>query len=170
MGAVAGRRFCRAWSRIVREVWVSDFACVGGKARGSKVFFRILLCKLGRVTKDDYTCGRRNLTEGIVAIRLRPRGFGAVRGWTRMWVVLGRTAHVAPGRSEQVAHWQGRRDYESHRVPFGAMILDAKYCEWCGGNFLREAQSTTRYCSQCSLTIPSLNVPCSHKLASQLIH
>src|SRR2546425_5456391 len=45
--------------------------------------------------------------------------------------------------------WQGPYEYKSHRVPVGAMILDAKYCEMCGRNFLRRAQSKNRYCSKC---------------------
>jgi hypothetical protein len=87
-----------------------------------------------------------------VAIRLRPR------------------ISAAPGGSEPLPRWQRPHEYETHRVPKGAMILDAKYCEWCGCNFLRKAQSQTRYCSQCLLTVPSLNVQGSQKLVSQLIH
>jgi len=87
-----------------------------------------------------------------MAIRLRPR------------------VSAAPGGSDSLVRWQGLREYETHRVPAGTMILDAKYCEWCGCNFLRIAQSQTRYCFQCLLTIPALNVQGSQKLSSQLIH
>jgi hypothetical protein len=89
---------------------------------------------------------------GFVAIRLRPR------------------ISAAPGRNDPFLRWHGLREYETHRIPVGAMILDAKYCEWCGCNFLRQAQSETRYCFRCLLTIPALNVQGSQKLASQLIH
>lgn len=59
---------------------------------------------------------------------------------------------------------------ESHRVPFGALVLDAKYCELCGCNFLRKKQSKDRYCSQCLLTMLIVNREEDEKLLSQLIH
>jgi len=77
---------------------------------------------------------------------------------------------AAPGRIDALTRWQGLHEYETHRVPVGAVILDAKYCEMCGCSFLRRAQSEDRYCSQCLLTIPSLHVQETSKLASQLIH
>jgi hypothetical protein len=80
-------------------------------------------------------------------------------------------SHTAtPGRSDPIARWQGLREYETHRVPAGAKILDAKYCEWCGCNFLREAKSSNRYCSKCWPLILTLNARKAQKLASQLIH
>ncbi len=74
-----------------------------------------------------------------------------------------------PGRVDPRARWQGLHEYETHRVPFGAMILDAKYCEFCGRNFLRRARSKNRYCSKCLLTFPTLNAPETEKV-SELIH
>lgn len=64
----------------------------------------------------------------------------------------------------------GVHDYEAHRVPLGALILDAKYCELCGCNFLRRVQSKDRYCSGCLLTILSLNRQQGGKSGSELIH
>jgi len=66
--------------------------------------------------------------------------------------------------------WHGLHDYEAHRVPFGALILDAKYCEFCGCNFFRRVQSKDRYCSKCLLTILSVNRQQGGKLGSELIH
>ena len=77
---------------------------------------------------------------------------------------------AAPGRSDPHARWQGLHEYVSHTVPLGAMILDAKYCELCGRNFLRKAQSEDRYCSKCWPTILTLNQRKGEQLASQLIH
>jgi len=77
---------------------------------------------------------------------------------------------TTPGRSDPLARWQGLSEYETHRVPAGAKILDAKYCEWCGCNFLREAKSASRYCSKCWPLILTLNARQVQKLASQLIH
>jgi ribosomal protein L37AE/L43A len=57
-----------------------------------------------------------------------------------------------------------------HRVPFGATILDAKYCELCGRNFLRRAQSDDRYCSKCLSTILTVNAQMAEKPVSKLIH
>lgn len=80
-------------------------------------------------------------------------------------------SHTAtPGRSDPLARSQGLREYKTHRVPAGAKILDAKYCEWCGCNFLREAKSASRYCSKCWPLILTLNARQVQKLASQLIH
>jgi hypothetical protein len=45
---------------------------------------------------------------------------------------------AGPGRIDPLARWQGLREYETHRVPVGAMILDAKYCELCGCTFFAE--------------------------------
>jgi hypothetical protein len=59
--------------------------------------------------------------------------------------------------------------YETH-VPVGAIILDTKYCEFCGCNFLRRARSKDRYCSKCLLTILSLNGQKTANLVSELIH
>lgn len=77
---------------------------------------------------------------------------------------------VASGRSASVGHWQGRHEYETHRFPVGAMILDVKYCEFCGRNFLRRTQSKDRYCSKCLLTTLSLPVQETQKRVSELIH
>jgi hypothetical protein len=66
--------------------------------------------------------------------------------------------------------WNGVHDYEAHRVPIGALILDAKYCEYCGCNFLRRMQSKDRYCSKCLLTILSLTRTEAGKSDSELIH
>jgi len=80
-------------------------------------------------------------------------------------------SHTAtPGRSYLIARRHGLRDYETNRVPAGAKILDAKYCEWCGCNFLREAKSASRYCSKCWPLILTLNARKAQKVASQLIH
>jgi len=77
---------------------------------------------------------------------------------------------AAPVRIDRLAHWQGLHEYEFHRVPVGAMILDAKYCEFCGRNFLRRARSKDRYCSNCLLTIPTLKAQKAEKPVSELIH
>ena len=77
---------------------------------------------------------------------------------------------AAPVRIDPLARWLGLLEYETHRVPVGAMILDAKYCEFCGCNFLRRARSKDRYCSKCLLTIPTLNAQKAEKPVSQLIH
>ena len=77
---------------------------------------------------------------------------------------------AAPVRIDLLARWQGLDEYEIHRVPDGAMILDAKYCELCGRNFLRRAQSTDRYCSKCLLTILTVNAQRAEKPLSELIH
>ena len=67
--------------------------------------------------------------------------------------------------------WHGLHDYETHRVPLGALILDAKYCELCGYNFLRRLRSRDRYCSKCLRMILSLNPQQGGKLgSSNLIH
>lgn len=73
-------------------------------------------------------------------------------------------------RTDPIARWQGLHEYEIHRIPAGAKILYAKYCEWCGCNFLREAKSANRYCSKCWPMILTLNARKAKKLASQLIH
>jgi hypothetical protein len=80
-------------------------------------------------------------------------------------------AHTSavPGRIDPLARWQGLHEYETHRVPVGAMILDAKYWEFCGGNFFRRAQSKDRYCSKCRPTILSLPQKVERAM-SQLIH
>ena len=72
--------------------------------------------------------------------------------------------------SSQSRAWQGLHDYEAHRAPLGALILDAKYCEMCGCNFLRRAQSKNRYCSKCLLTILCLNRHQGGKVRCELIH
>ncbi len=77
---------------------------------------------------------------------------------------------AAPGRIYPLGRWHGLHEYETHRVPVGAMILDAKYCEFCGCNFLRRARSRDRYCSRCLVAIPTLNAPHAEKLVSELIH
>ena len=69
-----------------------------------------------------------------------------------------------------IAHWQGMHEFESHRVPFGAVVLDAKYCEFCGCNFLRRKQLKDKYCSTCLLTMLTVNQEEEEKLLSQLIH
>jgi len=76
---------------------------------------------------------------------------------------------AAPGRIDALARWQGLHEYATHRVPVGAMILDAKYCEMCGCNFLRRGRSKDRYCSKCLLTIPTLNAQKAEKFVSELI-
>jgi hypothetical protein len=77
---------------------------------------------------------------------------------------------AAPGQIDPLGRWQGLHEYETHRVPAGAMILDAKYCEMCGCNFLRRARSRDRYCSKCRPTILTLNAQRTEKPVSQLIH
>ena len=77
---------------------------------------------------------------------------------------------TAAGRNDALARWRVLRDYETHTVPVGAMILDTKYCELCGCNFLRRATSQSRYCSNCWPTISALNARKAVKLPSQLIH
>jgi hypothetical protein len=67
-------------------------------------------------------------------------------------------------RQPQVGSIQPRpsqrvHDYEIHRVPLGVLILDVKYCELCGCNFLRRV-GKDRYCSRCL----------GGKLGSGLIH
>jgi len=85
---------------------------------------------------------------------------------------MGMLHHFSAARSRivPVAHWQGLDEYESHRVPLGALILDAKYCELCGCNFLRRKQSKDRYCARCLLTILTVNREEDEKLPSQLVH
>jgi hypothetical protein len=85
-------------------------------------------------------------------MRLRPHT-SAVRSW------------IVP-----VALWQGLHEYETHRVPAGAVVLDAKYCELCGCNFLRRKQSKDRYCSKCLLTVLTVNREKDEKVPSQLVH
>lgn len=77
---------------------------------------------------------------------------------------------VAPGRIDPIGRWQGLHEYESHTVPLGAMIVDTKYCELCGRNFLRKAQSKNRYCSKCRLTILAVKAHAAEKPTSKLIH
>ena len=77
---------------------------------------------------------------------------------------------TTPAQSDSSARRQGLREYETHRVPAGAKVLDAKYCEWCGCNFLREAMSTYRYCSECWPLVHTQNARQAEKLRSQLIH
>jgi hypothetical protein len=81
-----------------------------------------------------------------------------------------RSRIATSGRSDPLARWQGLREYEAHEVPAGARILDSKYCEWCGCNFLREAKSADRYCSKCWPAILTLNAQKAQKRASELIH
>jgi hypothetical protein len=79
-------------------------------------------------------------------------------------------SHTAT-RGRNIALWhKGLLEYETHRVPAGAKILDAKYCEWCGCNFLRETKSPNRYCSKCWPLILTLNTRKAEKPTSQLIH
>jgi hypothetical protein len=99
------------------------------------------------VTENEYTCDPQN-----VPMRLRSH------------------TSVAPGRIDPLTRWQGLHEYENHRIPVGAMILDAKYCEFCGCNFLRRAQSKDRYCSKCLLTFPALRAQETEKLLSELVH
>ncbi len=61
-------------------------------------------------------------------------------------------------------------EYETHRVPVGATILDAKYCELCGRNFLRRVPSDDRYCSKCLPTILTVKCTNGQKSVSKLIH
>ena len=77
---------------------------------------------------------------------------------------------AVPGRIDPLARWRGLHEYETHRVPVGAMILDAKYCEMRGRNFLRSARSKDRYCSKCLLTVLTLNAQRTEKPMSELIH
>ncbi len=77
---------------------------------------------------------------------------------------------AAPGRTDPIGRWQGLHEYESHTAPLGAMILDTKYCELCGRNFLHKARSKNRYCSKCWPTILTSNARKGEQLASQLIH
>jgi len=70
-----------------------------------------------------------------------------------------------PDRTARVERWAAVHEYETHRVPLGAVVLDAKYCEFCGCNFLRRAFSEDRYCSNCLLTILTVNGQ-----ESELIH
>jgi hypothetical protein len=85
---------------------------------------------------------------------------------------MGVRLHTAavPGRLDLLDRWQGLHEYETHRVPVSAMILDAKYCEFCGRNFLRKARSKDRYCSNCRHTILALNAQKIKKPKPQLIH
>jgi hypothetical protein len=50
-------------------------------------------------------------------------------------------ASAALGQIDPLARWKDQQEYDTHRVPVGAMILDAKYCEFCGCNFLRRVRS-----------------------------
>jgi len=77
---------------------------------------------------------------------------------------------AAPSRNIPIGQWPGPHDYEAHRAPLGAVILDAKYCELCGCNFLRRAESKDRYCSTCLLTTLIVNGEAADKWISQLIH
>jgi hypothetical protein len=77
---------------------------------------------------------------------------------------------AAAGRIDPPPRWQALHEYETHRVPVGATILDAKYCELCGRNFLRRARSDDRYCSKCLLTILTVNTQIAEKPVSKLIH
>jgi hypothetical protein len=53
-------------------------------------------------------------------------------------------SHTAiPVRSDLLARWHGLWEYETHRVPAGATILEAKYCEWCGCNFFAKRNLQT---------------------------
>ena len=36
-----------------------------------------------------------------------------------------------------------------HRVPQGAQVVESKYCQACGNNFLRAAGSQDKYCRRC---------------------
>jgi hypothetical protein len=92
--------------------------------------------------------------------------------WSRECVPMRPRLHIsaAPGRIDPLGRWHGLGEYETHRVPVGAMILDAKYCEMCGCNFLRRARSKDRYCSKCRPTILMLNAQRAEKSASELIH
>jgi hypothetical protein len=85
---------------------------------------------------------------------------------------MGVRLHTAavPGRLDPLEPWHGLHEYEVHRVPVGAMILDAKYCELCGCTFLRNAKSKNRYCSNCRHTILALNAQRIKKRKPQLIH
>jgi hypothetical protein len=64
---------------------------------------------------------------------------------------------AAPTRYSAPTDWQGLHQYETHKVPIGAVILDAKYCEFCGCNFLRRTQSQDRYCFNCLLNIVTVD-------------
>lgn len=77
---------------------------------------------------------------------------------------------AAQCRLVSIAQWQRQPGLEGHRVPFGALVLDAKYCELCGGNFLRRKQSKDKYCSQCLLRLHILDQEEDKKLLSRLIH
>jgi hypothetical protein len=80
-------------------------------------------------------------------------------------------SHTAiPVRSDPLARWHGLWEYETHRVPTVATILDAKYCEWCGCNFLREAKSANRYCWNRWPLILTRNARKVETSTSRLIH
>ncbi len=80
-------------------------------------------------------------------------------------------SYLSDGESDRSSRTlQGLHEYEIHRVPLGALVLDAKYCELCGCNFLRRAKSKDRYCSKCRLTMLTVNGEEAGKLVSQLIH
>jgi hypothetical protein len=81
-------------------------------------------------------------------------------------------SHSSAPRSRIVplAHWQDLQKYENHRVPLDALILDAKYCELCGRNFLGRKQSRDRYCSGCLLAFLTSNREEDAKLPSNLVH
>ena len=69
-----------------------------------------------------------------------------------------------------MACWPGLGEYDNHRVPLGALILDAKYCELCGCNFLRRKQSSDRYCCGCLLTLLIASREEEERPTSQLVH
>ena len=66
--------------------------------------------------------------------------------------------------------WQALHEYTSHQVPLGAVILDAKYCEFCGCNFLRRSQSPDRYCFTCLLMLGTVNPHEIERLVPELTH
>jgi len=49
---------------------------------------------------------------------------------------------AAAGRIDPPRHWRALHEYETHRVPVGATILDAKYCECAGATFFAERNPT----------------------------
>ena len=85
---------------------------------------------------------------GALSLAATPGAWTQARAKLRhsAFVELNEAAVLAPLEvvPETLARWQGLHEYGAHRVPVGAMILDAKYCEMCGCNFLRRARSRDR--------------------------
>jgi len=73
-------------------------------------------------------------------------------------------------RIPAILNWRPPLEYETLEVPLGVEIMDAKYCEWCGRNFLRQAQSAVKYCPTCLPTILAANRDKARRLASRFVH